>query len=197
VLPSWFQELFGFPEDFEVVRNVLAVERDAAGNAWLSSLANNTRFKVDELRTPSLREIRQEAKALLLRSPNHPVHGQGCTFQHRASEDVLQMHSEPEFDGAMFQAASQFNCLEFVSPAEVPENGITKYQDDNTQVPLSLPRHYCPDVNVLCHHTGSRVLARHRTRMCGAQLLRRLRSRPPPDRPATDLHYRRPLRRPG
>ena len=139
VLPSWFQELFGFPEDFEVVRNVLAVERDAAGNAWLSSLANNTRFKVDELRTPSLREIRQEAKALLLRSPNHPVHGQGCTFQHRASEDVLQMHSEPEFDGAMFQAASQFNCLEFVSPAEVPENGITKYQDDNTQVPLSLP----------------------------------------------------------
>merc|ERR1712032_648867 len=35
----------------------------------------------------------------------------------------------------MFQVASQFNCLEFVSPGVVPEHGITGYAADHTQGP--------------------------------------------------------------
>ena len=37
--------------------------------------------------------------------------------------------------GALFQAASQFNCLEFASPHAVPEQGVTIYEDDGTQGP--------------------------------------------------------------
>ena len=35
----------------------------------------------------------------------------------------------------MFQAASQFNCLEFAGPEELPEDGVTQYDDDPTQGP--------------------------------------------------------------
>ena len=34
----------------------------------------------------------------------------------------------------MFQAASQFNCLEFVDPYVIPEEGVTQYVYDKTQV---------------------------------------------------------------
>jgi hypothetical protein len=37
--------------------------------------------------------------------------------------------------GATFQAASQFNCLEFASPDCTPENGVTSYMHDRTQGP--------------------------------------------------------------
>merc|ERR1711966_121066 len=36
---------------------------------------------------------------------------------------------------SFFQAASQFNCLEFVSESVTPERGITCYQNDPTQGP--------------------------------------------------------------
>uniref|UniRef100_A0A7S1LFR1 Uncharacterized protein n=1 Tax=Neobodo designis TaxID=312471 RepID=A0A7S1LFR1_NEODS len=45
------------------------------------------------------------------------------------------LHTLPELTGAVFQAASQFNCLEFASPSMTPENGITCYCDDRTQGP--------------------------------------------------------------
>ena len=45
------------------------------------------------------------------------------------------LHTLPELTGAVFQAASQFNCLEFASPTMTPENGIACYCDDRTQGP--------------------------------------------------------------
>eukprot|EP01045_Picozoa_sp_COSAG04_P042458 COSAG04_NODE_13423_length_606_cov_210.532544_1_plen_48_part_10 len=36
----------------------------------------------------------------------------------------------------MFQVASQFNCLEMVSPGDQPEAGITRYALDHTQGPV-------------------------------------------------------------
>ena len=43
------------------------------------------------------------------------------------------MHAENP--GATFQAASQFNCLEFCNPKLVPEEGVTFYYADMTQGP--------------------------------------------------------------
>ena len=37
---------------------------------------------------------------------------------------------------AVFQVASQFNCLEMISPGERPEDGITRYAQDHTQGPV-------------------------------------------------------------
>jgi hypothetical protein len=44
-------------------------------------------------------------------------------------------HSDPKLNGATFQAASQFNCLEFASADGVPEKGIAVYELDCTQGP--------------------------------------------------------------
>jgi hypothetical protein len=49
--------------------------------------------------------------------------------------DVRQMHHLPEYAGALFQVASQFNLLEMVSPTVTPEHGVTRYQLDHTQGP--------------------------------------------------------------
>lgn len=45
------------------------------------------------------------------------------------------MHRAPENVRALFQVASQFNLLEMVSPQVTPEDGVTRYQDDQTQGP--------------------------------------------------------------
>ena len=45
------------------------------------------------------------------------------------------LHLEPRFAGAVFQAASQFNYLEFPSPGSAPEQGIGGYAFDRTQGP--------------------------------------------------------------
>lgn len=51
------------------------------------------------------------------------------------SDDVRALHKAPKNRGAVFQAASQFNCLEMVGPSVKPEAGVTRYMDDKTQGP--------------------------------------------------------------
>ena len=55
---------------------------------------------------------------------------------------VEDFHRSHEMNGALFQAASQFNSLEMVDPNVTPESGITGYCNDHTQGPacaLSCP----------------------------------------------------------
>jgi hypothetical protein len=49
--------------------------------------------------------------------------------------DVRKMHQAPEYAGALFQVASQFNSLEMVGPSVTPEDGVTRYEHDLTQGP--------------------------------------------------------------
>jgi hypothetical protein len=49
--------------------------------------------------------------------------------------DVAVLHGDPRYAGAVFQAASQFNCLEFRRADYTPEKGVAAYVDDPTQGP--------------------------------------------------------------
>jgi hypothetical protein len=51
------------------------------------------------------------------------------------SGDIREMHRDPSNAGAVFQVASQFNCLEMAHPDVAPEDGVTRYKDDPTQGP--------------------------------------------------------------
>lgn len=51
--------------------------------------------------------------------------------------DTTQLHLEISNQDSIFQCASQFNCLEMANPWIVPEEGITCYEGDKTQGPLS------------------------------------------------------------
>ena len=49
--------------------------------------------------------------------------------------DIGDFHADPANAHATFQCASQFNCLEFIAPHVVPEDGVTGYFGDRTQGP--------------------------------------------------------------
>ena len=121
---DWFEALFGFSErgyhdtqaQFDVVGRVLR------------SRANGRSYVIGTLTTPSVREVREEARAAVdeLR---------GRLRVSVATGDVRRMHADPDNRGALFQVASQFNLLEMTGPEVSPEDGITRYASDRTQGP--------------------------------------------------------------
>jgi hypothetical protein len=123
----WFEQLFGFSEqDPDSTRARLALSGDQ-----LQSRVNGATFRVGRFSTPSLSSLRAGAAALALPRGR----GRGLRLRHEAVGDVLGLHALPENEGALFQVASQFNCLEFPGPSTVPEDGVTGYAHDPTQGP--------------------------------------------------------------
>ena len=119
----WFENLFGFREtSYSETKARFVVE----GNR-LRSLANGASFAIGEFSTPSLAELRARGQALA--EPGRLR----CT--HESIGDVLELHARPENQGALFQVASQFNCLEFAAPDVLPEDGVSRYAHDRTQGP--------------------------------------------------------------
>jgi hypothetical protein len=140
---TFFQKTFGFSElpyleTQRVLAGALAYERDpfhrgfedhyertvfGFENANVTPLCNGT-FVFD-----TVAELRQTALRLgreLGWGPLH-FHKKNVVGESRA---LHTLHPN-----ALFQAASQFNCLEFADPDETPEEGITGYEEDNTQGP--------------------------------------------------------------
>ena len=149
----WFEHLFGFKEHLalrqqlpngQIVRNPAQLrEKLELRGDRLVSLVNGASYGVGKFSAPSLSELRRRVAAA-----NLPP-GQ-LQLSHIATRDVFSLHSQPEYRGATFMAASQFNCLEFSNPEVVPEDGVQNYVYDATQGPacaLAAPaaavvRHY-------------------------------------------------------
>ena len=80
--------------------------------------------------------------------------------------DVRALHRAPEFEGALFRVASQFNLPEMVSPGVSPEDGVTRYMHDPTQGPAcaiaagaaTVYRNYFVPVGEACGQTAARQL---------------------------------------
>jgi hypothetical protein len=118
----WFQQLFGFREaSYAGTRCMFAVE-----GPMLRSLANGRSFAIGTFSTPTLAELRDRT---------HGVRSGRLRVTHEVIGDVLELHARAENRGALFQVASQFNCLEFADPRAVPEDGVTDYATDPTQGP--------------------------------------------------------------
>ena len=91
---------------------------------------NGHKFGIGRFSTPSLKQLRSEVQALAIEVP-----GSKSLSVDFVVGDVSLLHADPAYRHATFQAASQFNCLEFVSPGVTPEHGITIYEHDKTQGP--------------------------------------------------------------
>lgn len=119
----WFEKLTGFKEESpEYVRSNLRIE----GNDFVS-LGNSQRFSFGKLETLTLEELKNRC-------------GNIADFNSKIQveeivADVQELHSKKENSNALFQAASQFNLLEMVSPTITPEQGIDRYEFDYTQGP--------------------------------------------------------------
>lgn len=117
---DWFERLTGFVEgSYGETRDRL----DVIG-ATLRSRVNGAEYEAGEFELASLKQLRERAGGLLGRLKVKNISG-----------NVRRLHQSIEYSGALFQAASQFNCLEMVSPKVTPEHGVTIYQDDQTQGP--------------------------------------------------------------
>jgi hypothetical protein len=131
---SWFLELFGFDEvcgdaaAWAQTRSLFVLSADGELTAPTGEI-----FAAGLFSTPTLGELRAAGRAALA-SGVAPRGGAGVTLAHEASGDVLCAHAAAPA-GAVFLAASGLNCLEFVSPAAAPEDGIAAYERDLTQGP--------------------------------------------------------------
>lgn len=127
---DWFSRLFGFAEEsYDEARRWLRVERTGPNphdTVVMESLASGARYGAGAFETPSLGELRARGAGVDL---------PGRITVSNELGDVAGKHALPENRLATFQVASQFNCLEFVGPSVVPEDGVTRYVSDRTQGP--------------------------------------------------------------
>lgn len=113
---NWFEELTGFREpDHATVR-----ERVTVDGHDLVVRGSSRRYGIGELELVSLGELRERAV--------QPNGRPGRARVRIVKGDVRQMHRQPQYAGALFQVASQFNLLEMVSAEVTPEDGVTRYQ---------------------------------------------------------------------
>jgi len=120
---NWFTRLTGFNETtYHATRARLEAE-----GGTLRSKVNGRTWAVGTFEMASLADLRGRVAA-----------GTGAAGRPRVGivqGDVRKMHLAPEFAGALFQVASQFNALEMVGPSVTPEDGVTRYEHDRTQGP--------------------------------------------------------------
>jgi len=126
---DWFSALTGLPSDrLDVVR--AGILQDGAELV---------------LRTSGRRLV--AALAELPAPPTGPVR----LRLREVVADVKALHADPGNAGAVFQVASQFNLLEMIGPMVTPEDGIARYETDQTQGPAcamacaagTIYRNYC------------------------------------------------------
>lgn len=129
-MSNWFETIFGFNECPRGGKNEAKSNFTLAGTVLTSKHLPGRPFEAGTFTTPSLEELRHAVK---LEEASKKIPG-----QLRAQEitgDVSEMHTKRENAFALFQAASQFNCLEHTSERGLPEHGITCYSGDHTQGP--------------------------------------------------------------
>mmetsp|Transcript_64945 Transcript_64945/g.190000 ORF Transcript_64945/g.190000 Transcript_64945/m.190000 type:complete len:441 (-) Transcript_64945:67-1389(-) len=162
---DWFSQLFGFSEAggyAETKRWLRVVEAQQPGGAQsLESLATGERFGCGHFITPTLAELRELGRNVRLPGKLRVTNELG---------DVGAKHAMRENRHAVFQAASQFNCLEFVGPSVRPEDGVACYAMDRTQGPCcaitcgpgTVFRNYCVPLDAQgVVATDSRKVAQH------------------------------------
>ncbi len=148
-MPDWFERLTGFPEKSpSQVRSNLTVE-----GTRLHSEVNGQTFRCGTLRIPSLADLRAETREVETgeaeirdcETREAEISGaetaeegapSGASLSLRqVVADVQDLCADPANEGALFQVASQFNLLEMAGPSVVPEDGVGRYEQDQTQGP--------------------------------------------------------------
>jgi len=129
-MADWFRNLTGFVEKPGLEDDVKS--RLRIDGTKLTCIASGATYECGVFRTPSLEELRAEGRAKLENLGASLCGKAGVTI---VFGDVAEHHRKTENKYALFQVASQLNCLEFPDSNVTPEQGITGYQSDRTQGP--------------------------------------------------------------
>ena len=113
-------------------------------------------------KTMSVKELRQAAREAKAREGKQAKEtantGGGLRFAN-ITGDVKTMIADPQNAGALFQAASQFNCLEMIGPQTTPAEGVGKYGNKHC-AHARTRRHGYGDMLITHSRMHSRVRAR-------------------------------------
>lgn len=139
---SWFHDAFGFEEMCENEGTI--IKRDTNVKKYLQFNTATCTFEplhgengedaslyTGHFSTPNVQQLRTIVADLISSSKQRDGH----LKEHVVEGNAFDLHMNPDFYGSVFQVASQFNCLEMVSPAVSPDMGITRYMSDPTQGP--------------------------------------------------------------
>lgn len=122
-----FRELLGFSDNmlgYDATKNLLKHV-----NGTITSSKNGKVYSTGILEIVSLSELREQASKIETCGTNKLSHSPV------ESKDVKEYICSPDYSGAMFQVASQFNLLEMALPELTPDDGIDIYWKDPTQGP--------------------------------------------------------------
>jgi hypothetical protein len=134
-MSDWFKQIFGFTErtgDLGYQQTKSQFKYNPESDT-ITSLRNGRTFGCGIFNCPTVKQLEQMVN--LKKTQETSKFSGKPTFNCEVVGDIFKQHSKPENKGALFQAASQFNCLEFGGPNVTPEDGITDYQHDHTQGP--------------------------------------------------------------
>lgn len=119
---EWFKALTGFDElPYDRTRRRLRASRD---RRTLTTLVGKLPLGV--FSTPNLSTLIEA-----MPTPKGSTVPQVTPIR----EDVFKLHHYPDSNGATFQVASQFNCLEGLGPNASELHGVSRYVYDRTQGP--------------------------------------------------------------
>ena len=126
---DWFERLVGFKETtYQDTKDKLAFL-----DGELYSRVNHRRFSLGKFEICRLQDLRIRSNRLEFSVPSSQ--DKSRLIEKEIYEDAYALHCRHEANRAVVQVASQFNLLEMASPNVSPEDGVTRYQYDNTQGP--------------------------------------------------------------
>lgn len=118
----WFRNLMGFNE----INPLQVQENIAIDGELMTSLVNGKSYQHGVFEVPTLKELKNRIDLSVF---------DGNIKIKEIIGNVRALHCLRDNENAMFQAASQFNMLEMISPSVTPEMGVDRYENDHTQGP--------------------------------------------------------------
>lgn len=132
---SWFDDEFGTAEEGDVAAkftvSTLSLDHSLPTSApplLLTCVPSQRSFYIGPFETPTVQDLRSRF------SQGASTANLGKLSFSNIAGDAVDLHANAP-KNAVFMAASQFNCLEMISPGATPKDGITRYIYDPTQGP--------------------------------------------------------------
>lgn len=128
------ERLLGFTDngmDYTEAKAKLVYE-----DGMVRSLENGLSYRVGEFEYLSLNELRHRVASISPEQVGLDSKVKSTVRHNKPTQENVQDYiTNPDYNHALFQVASQFNLLEMASPSTTPEDGVGVYWYDPTQGP--------------------------------------------------------------